>query len=156
MADGAQHSFDDIQTETPSGRAAHPPEVWAAAKADYLAGLSGAEVCAKHGLGLSSLRRHALDEGCRRVDQTAGRDFDEDDELSARVDGNLERIEYRELAFVAHRRMMRAVLRGAAAEALRWKRVADLMDAEQDDLDRWLEQDEAWALVRAQTAAGDP
>ncbi|GAA0645964.1 hypothetical protein [Brevundimonas lenta] len=156
MADGAHHTFDDTNTRTPTHRLAHPPEVWAAAKADYLAGLSGAEVCAKHGLGLSSLRRHAASEGWRRLDQTAGREFDEGDELSARVDGNLERIEFHDLAYVAQRRMMRAVLRGSAAEALRWKRVADLMDAEQDDLDRWLEQDAAWRMVRADADAQDP
>ena len=42
---------------------------WAAAKADYLAGGSGPEVCERHGLRLRSFRYRAKLEGWRRADQ---------------------------------------------------------------------------------------
>ncbi len=44
---------------------------WAAAKADYLAGAGGPEVCERHGLKLSTFRWRAKQEGWRRADQTA-------------------------------------------------------------------------------------
>lgn len=44
---------------------------WAAAKADYLAGGSAAEVCELHGLKLSTFRYHAKQGGWRRADQPA-------------------------------------------------------------------------------------
>ncbi|MEH6678736.1 hypothetical protein [Phenylobacterium sp.] len=44
---------------------------WAAARADYLAGASAAEVCERHGLKLSTFRLHAKQGGWRRADQAA-------------------------------------------------------------------------------------
>lgn len=44
---------------------------WAAAKADYLAGAGGPEVCERHGLSLSTFRWRAKQEGWRRADQPA-------------------------------------------------------------------------------------
>ncbi|MFN3816626.1 hypothetical protein, partial [Brevundimonas sp.] len=44
---------------------------WAAAKADYLAGGSGPEVCERHGLSLRTFRWRASNEGWRRADQPA-------------------------------------------------------------------------------------
>lgn len=133
------------------GRRTAPDEVWAAAREDYLAGLSATEVCDRHGVGLSTLRRRAESEGWRRSDQPwAPRNRldpeDEGVELEARVGGDLDRIEMRELAYVALRRMMRAVLRGDAAAALRWRKVRDAMDAEEAEVDRFFEQQDAiWA-----------
>jgi hypothetical protein len=157
MADGAP--FDPrTELSTPStaeggGHAFHPPEVWAAAREAYLDGASGPEVCARYGLKLGTFRHRAAAEGWRRADH--GRGYpDEGQELEALTGGEPERIEFYDLAHVARARMMRAVLRGAAAEALRWKRVADVMIAEQTQVDRWCEEDEAraYALREAQAA----
>ena len=61
----------------------HPPDsppvfdvdkvraLWAAAKADYLAGGSGPEVCERYGLILRTFRDRASKEGWRRADQPA-------------------------------------------------------------------------------------
>ncbi len=46
-------------------------ETWAAARADYLAGGSAAEVCERHSLPLSTFRWRAQQEGWRRMDQPA-------------------------------------------------------------------------------------
>lgn len=43
--------------------------VWAAAKADYLAGAGAPEVCERHGLALSTFRWRAKQGGWRRADQ---------------------------------------------------------------------------------------
>ena len=45
--------------------------LWAAAKADYLAGGSGPEVCERYGLILRTFRDRASKEGWRRADQPA-------------------------------------------------------------------------------------
>ncbi|HVL41690.1 MAG TPA: hypothetical protein VM348_05990, partial [Brevundimonas sp.] len=86
--------------------------------------------------------------GWRRVDQPwAPRNrLDPDDEgveLEARVGGDLNKVELRELSFIAARRMMRAVLRGDATDALRWRRVRDAMDAEDAEMERLAEQQDA-------------
>ena len=136
------------------GRRAAPDEVWAAARDDYLAGLSAPEVCRRHDVRLSTLRQRAVREGWRRIDQPwAPRNrLDPDDEgveLEARVGGDLDKVELRELSWVAARRMMRAVLRGDAADALRWRRVRDAMDAEDAEMERLNEQEAAiWASRR--------
>lgn len=130
------------------GRRAVPDAVWAAVRDDYLAGLSAPEVCERHGVGLRAMRSRAANEGWRRVDQPwAPRNrLDPDDEgveLEARVGGDLNKVELRELSFIAARRMMRAVLRGDATDALRWRRVRDAMDAEDAEMERLAEQQDA-------------
>lgn len=130
------------------GRRAAPDEVWAAVREDYLSGLSAPEVCARHGVGLRTMRGRAAQEGWRRSDQPwAPRNrLDPDDEgveLEARVGGDLDKVELCELSFVAARRMMRAVMRGDAAEALRWRRVRDAMDAEDAEMERLADQRDA-------------
>jgi hypothetical protein len=139
---------------THSGRQSAPEEVWARAREDYLAGMSAPGVCRRHGVGLTTLRKRAAREGWRRADQSwrppnALDPWDEGLALEDRTDGDLDRIEMRELSFVAHRRMMRAVLRGDAAEALRWRRVSLAMDEEEAVIERWLAQDEAIRIERA-------
>lgn len=136
------------------GRRTAPDEVWAAAREDYLAGLSAPEVCARHNVGLRAMRSRAANEGWRRSDQpwTPRNRLDPDDEgveLEARVGGDLNKVELRELSFIAARRMMRAVLRGDAAEALRWRRVRDAMDAEDAEMERLGEQMDAIRDARA-------
>ncbi|MDI1327627.1 MAG: hypothetical protein PSV23_12615 [Brevundimonas sp.] len=140
------------------GRRTAPDEVWTAARDDYLAGMSAPEVCARHDVRLSTLRQRAVREGWRRVDQpwSPRNRLDPDDEgveLEARIGGDLDKVELRELSWVAARRMMRAVLRGDATDALRWRRVREAMDAEDAEMDRLMEQQEAiWASRRGHAA----
>jgi len=129
----------------PAGHVAAPEEVWAQAREDYLDGLSAPQVCRRHGLNLATLRSRAAREGWRRVDQPwippqreALDPLDEGADLEAEFGGDVNAIEPRLLAALAETRMARAVLRGQAAEALRWRRVRDAMQAEQADFDRFL------------------
>lgn len=62
--------------------------------------------------------------------------------LEHEIDGDLDRVELRQLSFVAWRRMQRAVLRGQAAEALRWRRVRLILDAEAVEEDQAMEQEQ--------------
>ncbi len=142
------------------GRIAAPPEVWARVRDDYLAGMSGTDAARRHGVPLSALRRRAAGEGWRRLDQpwtppNRLDPFDEGLELEDRVEGDLDRIEMRELSFVAHRRMMRDVLRGDAAGALRWRRVRDAMDEEEAEVERATAQADALCVARAGHAGPD-
>jgi len=129
-------------TGSSDGRRTAPDEVWTQVRDDYLSGVSAPECCRRHGVGLSALRARAADEGWRRVDQPwtpPNTRLDPDDEglaLEERVNGDLDQIPLGELALVAFRRMMRAVLHGDAAEALRWRRVRLAVDAEDAHLNR--------------------
>ena len=123
-------------TPSPRPTRSAPDAVWAAVRADYLAGMPATEACRRHAVGLSALRARAAREGWRRADQPwppPGR-LDPDDEgaaLSDSVGGDVARITRNQLAEVAGRRMIRAILRGDAPEALRWRRVrAALHDEE--------------------------
>jgi hypothetical protein len=144
---------------TPSWRSA-PDGVWERVRADYLAGHSAPVCSRRHGVGLSTLRERAAREGWRRSDQAwpAPARLDPDDEgaaLEAEIDGDLDRLEMSQLADVAHRRMLRAVLRGDAAEALRWRRVRLAMSEEQAEVLRFLEDDRAYAARLAAARAPD-
>jgi hypothetical protein len=144
---------DDITAEADAsdcghGRRVAPEAVWAEARADYLEGMSAAQVCARHGVGRTALRTRAAREGWRRRDQqwtppTRLDPWDEGRALEDKVGGDLDRVEIRELAFVAHRRMLRAVMRGDAAGALRWRRVGLVMDEVEAESERMIEEDEA-------------
>lgn len=172
MADGTRFDDGDAHAEADRippplrnwreeghGRRAAPDAVWAAARDDYLAGMSAPEVCLRHDVRLSTLRLRAAREGWRRLDQPwAPRNrLDPDDEgveLEARAGGDLNKIEMRELSYVAACRMMRAVLRGDAADALRWRRVRDAMEAEEAEMERLTRQDEAiWESRRGSAGA---
>jgi hypothetical protein len=130
------------------GRRTAPEEVWAAAPAGYVAGRTGPEVCRRYGLGIRTLRKRAAREGWRRADQpwippNRLDALDEGVALEDRIEGELDRLEYHQLAHVADCRMMRAVLRGDAAEALRWARVRDRMKADDAEIQRLLAQERA-------------
>ncbi|HEY0600777.1 hypothetical protein [Brevundimonas sp.] len=132
---------------TGPGRRAAPAEVWQAVRADYMAGLPAHECCRRHGVTMSALRSRATRHLWRRVDQpwTPANALDPSDEgvqLEQRSEGDLDRIDTRELIFVAHRRMMRCVLRGEAAGALRWRRVGLALEAEEAEMRRYLCQEE--------------
>lgn len=109
-----------------------PDAVWAAVRADYLAGMPATEACLRHRVGRTALRDRAAREGWRRADQPwpPSARLDPDDEgaaLEDSVGGDLDRIDLAQLSEVARRRMMRAILRGDAPEALRWRRVRTAM-----------------------------
>ncbi|ADL00261.1 hypothetical protein [Brevundimonas subvibrioides] len=136
---------------------AAPQAVWAQVREDYLAGRSASECCRIHGVGLTALRGRAAREGWRRADQpwtppTRLDPWDEGVALEERIGGDLDRVEFGSLAFVAHRRMMRAVLRGDAMEALRWRRVRLMIDAEAAEIAELTARDEAEAWHREQEA----
>lgn len=158
--DGAQNGDEDVVTiETGAGdarrhgRRVASEAVWAEARADYLEGMSAAQVCARHGVGRTALRTRAAREGWRRRDQpwtppTRLDPWDEGRALEDRVGGDLDRVDYGELAWIAHRRMLRAVMRGDAVEALRWRRVGLVMEAVEAEGERMIEEDEALRFHR--------
>lgn len=157
MADGSH--FTDGDTTRGQGCQPAPDEVWVTVREAYLAGMSAPECCRRHGVGLTALRVRAAREGWRRADQpwtprNQMDPWDEGVELEASLDGDLDRVEMRDLSWVAHRRMMRAVLRGDAVDALRWRRVREAMDAEEAEMERLTEQEEA--IRRMQGGADDP
>ena len=144
------------------GVRAAPSEVWDAVRADYLAGLSASECCRRHGVGMTSLRDRAAREGWRRSDQPwtppdALDPWDEGVELEAEVGGDLDKVGFNQLAYVAHRRMMRAVMRGDATEALRWRRVRLIMDEEEAEVlwDAARHDAEIWRARNAEESAAD-
>ncbi len=158
MADGSR--YDDMETRPGEGRWSAPEEVWAAVRVDYLAGMSAPEACRRYGVGLTALRTRAAREGWRRTDQpwTPRSRLDPDDEgaeLEARVGGDLDKVDLEELVWVAHRRMLRAVMRGEAVEALRWRRVHAAMADEQAELERFIEQEEAIRYMQGEANAAN-
>lgn len=166
MPDGSQitdpRPFD-------GGRFAAPDAVWTRVRDDYLAGMSAPDACRRHGVRVSAMRARAAREGWRRRDQewaSPPNRLDACDEgvlLEDRAGGDLDRIDFCQLSFVAARRMMRAALRGHAQEALRWRRVMRAMDEEEAEIDRLSAQHDqirhdraGWAeLAAAQAAAPD-
>ena len=138
-----------------------PEAVWKAVRADYLAGLSAPDCCRRHGVGLSALRVRAQREGWRRADQPWAPPvpivdlMDEGRALEEQVEGDLDQVEPGDLSWVAYRRMQRAVLRGDAAEVVRWHKVHALMSADVEDMRRFIEQDRALAARRDPPYAPD-
>ena len=96
-------------------------ETWAEARADYLTGFTAEEVCRRHDIGLSALRRRARQEGWRRNDQadpSPEDDFDVFDDL-----------EPPELVEMAWRRLAAAIARGRGNDAARWQRIHTTLHA---------------------------
>lgn len=164
----------------------HPPSsghhprsdaVWGAARADYLAGGSAAEVCERHGLSLSTFRWRARNEGWRRTDQPETpldapfvdlepedddwkprpydpfgleRSGDDDDDGAPTVDIYETPLQLAELAW-AH--AARAVRRGRMIEARGWTRLyrelATTRRLTPEEFDRWKQAgDESLDRVR--------
>lgn len=145
----------DGSTFTPpaSNRVPAPPEVWKAVRADYVAGATAEDCSRRHGVPVGTLRHRAAREGWRRADlpwvpANTLDALDEGVQLEDRVRGDLDRVELGELAYVASRRMMRCVLRGDAAGALRWRRVRLVLEAEDQELTRAVQQQEALGAER--------
>lgn len=143
---------------TASNRTPAPPEVWEAVRADYLDGMT-AEACGRrHGVPVRTLRYRAAREGWRRADTpwvpgNALDPFDEGVQLEEQVEGDLDEVELPRLAWVAWRRMKRCVLRGDAVGALRWRRVRQALDDEDEELTRGIEQDMFYEAGRAEATA---
>ncbi len=138
---------DGAPATSANGQRPAPDEVWAQVREDYLAGISAPACCRRHGVGLTALRKRAASEGWRRADQpwTPPVRLDPWDEgvlLEERVAGDLDQIEMHELEWIADRRMMRAVLRGDAAEALRWRRVHAFLAADAREIERLVAAEE--------------
>lgn len=131
-----------------------PDEVWDQVREAYLSGVPAAECCRRFGVGRTALRDRAARDSWRRRDQVwhppqSLEPWDEGRDLEQSVGGDLDQLDFSELAYVAIRRMMRAVLRGDAAGVMRWRRVRLIMDAEQAEVDAAVEADEAsvWSLA---------
>lgn len=102
-------------------------ETWAEARGDYLTGFTAEEVCRRHDIGLSALRRRARLEGWRRADQADPVAADDDLDI-------FDDVEAPDLVDMAWRRLAAAVARGRAADAVRWQRIhADLHARAQDE-----------------------
>ena len=132
---------------TPTGLRAAPPDVWDAVRDDFLAGMSGPDCCRRHGVTLAALRARASRHGWRRADQPwrpphTLDPWDEGMELEDKIGGDMNMIDFGDLPHVASSRMARAILRGDAVAALRWHRVHQLVQEDDDDLRRWIETEE--------------
>lgn len=133
---------------TNSRRVSHrraPPEVWDRIRDDFLSGLPASECARRHGVGVSTISARAAAEGWRRADQPWGDPLGPEDEgriLDEEIGGDLDQTDLGELAHVAIRRMMRAVLKGDAVAALRWRRVHHALEKQDEELQRrlWLFQ----------------
>lgn len=151
---------------SPADAGKHPvsDDVWDHIREDYLSGWSAPACARRYGVGLSTVRKRAADEKWRRGDQPPAlpKGLDRDDEglaLEERFNGDLDKIPLGELTIVAFQRMTRAVLHGNAAEALRWRRVRQALDAESDRvaerlrLDRLLREEQEERKARPRESA---
>ncbi|MBJ7485913.1 hypothetical protein [Brevundimonas sp.] len=123
------------------GRPAAPEAVWARVRKDYVAGLSAADCRRRHGVGLTALYERARAEGWRRADRpwAPAVDLDPDDEgaaLDMAIDGDLDQVDHPLMIEVADQQMKRAVLRGDANAALRWRRIRLALVADLAEIDR--------------------
>ena len=119
-----------------------PDDVWDQVREAYLGGLSAPACCRQFGVGLTALRNRAARDGWRRSDmpwQPPTNHLDPEDEgvkLEEDIRGDLDMLHPFMLSHVAERRMMRAILRGDATEAMRWHRIYQAMEALQLEEDR--------------------
>ena len=123
------------------GRPAAPEAVWVRVRKDYVAGLSAADCRRRHGVGLTALYERARAEGWRRADRpwAPAVDLDPDDEgaaLDMAIDGDLDQVDHPLMIEVADQQMKRAVLRGDANAALRWRRIRLALVADLAEIDR--------------------
>jgi len=95
--------------------------VWAEARDDYLKGMTAEQVCRRHDLGLSALRRRARLHGWRRHDQPDPQP--QDDDLAIYRD-----LDLADLTEMMHLRLAQAISQGRATEAARWMRLIGRID----------------------------
>lgn len=67
--------------------------------------------------------------------------YDEGLELEEAIGGDLDRLEYGDLPHVARSRMTRAVLRDDPLAAMRWRRLEQMLQEDDDEMKRWVEED---------------
>ena len=144
------------------GRQTAPETVWEAVRADYLDGMSGPECCRRHGVGLSALRARASRESWRRIDQpwmppTRLDPYDEGLEPEEAIGGDINRIQFGDLPHVARSRVTRAVLRDDPLAAMRWRRLERMLQHDDDELKRWVEEERfrVARLCRAEERAAE-
>lgn len=101
-------------------------EVWDLARRDYQAGDTAADVCARYGLKISTLRDRAASGGWRRLDtpHVAPDPVDLDSDEAADLP------DYGEMAHTALIRMNRALQAGRAVEAGSWMRLHEKLLAQ--------------------------
>lgn len=131
-------------------RTFHSRETWALARDDYLAGLSGPNVCRRYGLKERTLRQRATREGWRHVDQPASPPSPEQAlDLSA-----FHEVETIDAVEEARLNVVAATMQGRAADALRWSRVlAFWRDELEVEADRNEADDERRRLINADRRA---
>lgn len=113
----------DTSIATPRGHARRSPEIWDAARQDYLAGESAEQVCWRYGLKERTFRDRARDEGWRRCDQPDPAPIPDDDPEADQP------VDCAALADDALVRVRRALRLGRAAEAGSWMRLHDKLAA---------------------------
>ena len=146
--EGVMDRLDDELGETSrrrgGGRPAAPEAVWARVREDYVAGLSASDCRRRHGVGLTALYERARAEGWRRADRpwAPAVKLDPADEgaaLNMAIDGDLDQVDHPLMIGVADQQMKRAVLRGDANAALRWRRIRLALVADLAEIDRYFE-----------------
>ncbi|MFC7377198.1 hypothetical protein [Brevundimonas sp. GCM10030266] len=101
----------------PRGHAVHSPEIWDAARRDYVAGESAEQVCWRYGLKERTFWDHARDEGWRRCDQPDAPPLSDDDPEADQP------VDCAALAADALVQVRRALRLGRAGEAGSWMRL---------------------------------
>ena len=110
----------------PTSRGGYRPAsdtVWENARKEYLAGDTAETVCARYGMGLSTFRARASDEGWRRQDQNDPAPLPMDGPIDLPFETAQGLPDFAEMAAHALVRMGRAVQAGRAMEAARWVRL---------------------------------
>jgi len=130
---------DDSQylSDSPPPQTRRSAETWAAARADYLAGGSAAEVCERHGLSQSTFRWRARTEGWRRSDQPHGAVFEPLDSYEMELIDSSLPCNAADMARLAWSNASRAMRDGKLIEARGWSRLhADLVEMARQDAER--------------------
>jgi len=118
--------FNDAPERPRGGYRRASDEVWDLAQRDYQAGDTAADVCARYGLKVSTLRDRAASGGWRRLDtpHAAPDPVDLDSDEAADLP------DYRDMARAALIRMNRALKAGRAVEAGSWMRLHEKLMAQ--------------------------
>ena len=161
MGGGGKRTFNPLRRRRADTRRMPDPALdldfarWARARDDYRAGLTAAEVCARHGIGRSAFYARAQAERWRRADlpSNGAAPPQEDD-----FDADRPRASAAGMAEQAHRRLAHALDKGRLREALGWSRLArDLRQlAEAEEASSWRRLRAAQREDEAQTAATAP
>jgi len=114
-------THDPIPRPAPHTR--RSAETWAAARADYLAGGTAAEVCERHGLSVSTFRWRARTEGWRLADQPHGAVFEPFGEEELAFHDTSLPCNAADMARLAWSNASRAMRDGRLIEARGWTRL---------------------------------